>query len=85
MKSTIDAIRALATMLLTHKVRHAVKYLGHRLTVKATRQGTWTKRDSRRTMLITVGQPNHRERRFIRACRQAKEPFPVKKIQVHPL
>lgn len=68
----------------------ATKYLDENLVVRATRQmhgvkaGTGRKvsaRDARAGFIITVGAPNYRERLFIKACRKAGEPFPVKKIQ----
>jgi hypothetical protein len=33
-------------------------------------------------IMLTVGKPNYREREFIKLCKKAKEPFPIKKIQL---
>lgn len=32
-------------------------------------------------VLITIGRPNFAERKFIKDCKKAGEPFPVKKVQ----
>jgi hypothetical protein len=32
--------------------------------------------------VFTIGKPNYEEREFIKKCKKAGEPFPVKKIQV---
>ena len=37
------------------------------------------------TFLLTLGRPNFLERQLIKACQRAKEPFPVRKIQVKVL
>ena len=31
---------------------------------------------------LTIGKPNYVEREFIKACKKAGEPFPVKKVQL---
>lgn len=31
---------------------------------------------------LKLGKPNFRERLFIKACKKAGEPFPIKKIQL---
>ncbi len=61
--------------------RSAVKYVSPVLTVKATRQWPPDGRRKRETLLLSIGTPSYRERRFIKACLKAGEPFPVKKIQ----
>lgn len=33
-------------------------------------------------LVLTHGKPNYREREFIRQCKKAGEPLPVKKIQL---
>mgnify|MGYP001605604686 CR=1 FL=1 len=64
----------------------ATKYISPALVVKATRQrykGKLLTRSARQeTILVTIGKPNWRERRFIRQCQQAEEPFPIRKIQL---
>lgn len=70
------------TLMLDRRLKHATKFLTSQYTVKATHRGTWDGRDSRNEILVTVGRPNHAERRFIRLAKKAGEPFPIKKIQV---
>ena len=33
-------------------------------------------------ILLTIGRPNYQEREFIKLCKKAKEPFPIKKVQL---
>lgn len=40
------------------------------------------RRASRADVRLTVGAPNYAERRFIKICEKAGEPFPVKKLQL---
>lgn len=75
----VKAIRALQG---SASVRRATVYVGPELTVKATRQRRPAKRSRGETLLVTVGKPNYREREFIKACRKANEPFPVKRVQL---
>lgn len=64
-----------------------VKYIGPKVVLKATqrkyKRGGYQRH--RAEILVTFGPPNHRERAFIKACLKAKEPFPVKKIQLSGL
>lgn len=32
--------------------------------------------------VVTIGRPNFLERQFIKSCKRAREPFPVRKIQL---
>lgn len=65
----------------------AVKYIDEDMTAKATRRrykcikGGFDPRHFE--VLLTVGKPNASEREFIKKCRKAREPFPIKKIQLH--
>jgi hypothetical protein len=62
--------------------KKATKYLSDKCVAKATFQGQRDNRQKFAMILVTVGSPNHAERRFIKACKTAGEPFPVKKIQL---
>jgi hypothetical protein len=68
----------------------ATKYVSPKLIVRATRRygkhrkpnlGT-VNRSCELDIVLTIGRPNYAERQFIKACRKAKEPFPVRKVQV---
>jgi hypothetical protein len=74
------------------------KYLSDKLTIKATRpvyrrrtkhqrkkSAKRTLRDDVLTIRFTVGPPNYQERVFIRDCKHAGEPFPVRKLQYQHL
>lgn len=63
-------------------IRKATVFLNDRMVVKATRQRKMDRRDQSATFLLTLGRPNFVERRFIRLCKQAGEPFPVKKVRI---
>jgi hypothetical protein len=40
------------------------------------------RKDHNIEMILTIGRPNYTEREFIKLCQKAKEPFPIKKIQI---
>ena len=73
---------ALAEWVLDNGAKRATKYLSEKLTVTATHQGRHHARDTRRTILFTIGVPNYRARQFIEKRKPAGEPFPVKKLQI---
>lgn len=75
----------LATALSMDGAVKATKYLSPKLVIKATRKrfkGKVVKRSRIAEILFTVGAPNFAEREFIKAAKKAKEPFPVRKIQM---
>lgn len=78
---TIAVARAFEC-LKNPEVRKATVYLSDKLTVKITRQHKYKKRDRSHTLVLTYGQPNYLEREFIKQCKKAGEPFPVKKVQL---
>lgn len=63
-------------------LRRAVYYMSPTFTVKATRQRRVDRRSRQETFLLTFGSPNYAERAFIKACKEAGEQFPVKKVQL---
>ena len=72
-----------ATMLTDpHKIKTCTKYLGLTLVVRLTRRHKFSKRNSRNEYVLTIGKPNYLERAFIKSCKKAGEPFPVKKVQI---
>jgi hypothetical protein len=62
--------------------KRATRFLAPDLVVKAT--GRFAHRNGRRSidMVVTVGKPNYAERGFVRACKKASEPFPIKNVQL---
>lgn len=80
--TTRTALTRTYTTLVNSEAKTATAYLSPTLVLRITRQGTHQSRDRRQTYLVTVGQPNHAARAFIRQCRKAGEPFPVRKVQL---
>lgn len=82
-KTPLDAFAAYVLAMRVKNIRRATKYIGPGLVAKVTLHGWGKKRPSKRavTASLTVGVPNYAERQFIKACKKAGEPFPVKKVQ----
>ena len=63
----------------------AIKYFSPVERVKATRKllkGKIDKRYKSIEILFTIGKPSSKEMMFVKKCIKAKEPFPIKKIQM---
>lgn len=56
----------------------AIKYLLPKLRIKATKRQT---AKNHIEIVVTIGRPNYDDRKFIKDCEEAGEPFPIKKIQ----
>ena len=72
-----------AQALLDSKAYQAVLYLSPTRTIKATRtryKGKFSR--GRVELTFTDGRPNYLERKTIKDLVKAKEPFPVKKVQL---
>lgn len=63
-------------------MKKATKYLEEKLVVSVCRRFKYTKRHTLEDFVVKVGYPNYLEVRFIRACKEAGEPFPVRKVQL---
>lgn len=78
----------LATLIIDEGAKRVTKFLTPRLVVKATRKvyRGETRRQAMssrvQTMVFTVGPPNYGERVFIKKCKKADEPFPIKKLRI---
>jgi hypothetical protein len=59
----------------------AIKFLDEKTVVRATWRFKPKSRNRREEMVVTFGAPNYLEAHFIKKCKKASEPFPVKKIQ----
>lgn len=85
MKTPMNAITNVVEAVLRTDAVRATKYLAHNQVVRATKR---TFRNFERgprenvEVLLTLGRPNYVEREFIKACKKAGEPFPVKKVQL---
>lgn len=71
-----------SALIVLYKERRATKFLGPNMVVKLTRQRKHDKRSRSQTFLLTIGKPNYAERKFIKSCKKAGEPFPIQKVQL---
>jgi len=72
-------------LLINTEARQATKYLSEKSVITATRRvykGKIDKRNNSIEIVLKIGRPNYKERDFIKKCKKAKEPFPIKKIQL---
>lgn len=58
------------------ELKRATIYVTPKVTVKVTRQKRTRANAKQRTYLVSVGSPNFLERRFLKAGKVAKYPFP---------
>lgn len=81
--------RVVRTLIETPGAHKVTAYLSPNQTVKATQIvfcGKLPRKNARRADIrVTIGDPNHAERAFIKAARAAGEPFPIKKLQIKTL
>ena len=73
----------LAKFLMITGAWKVTKYYSDKEIARATRK-LYRKKIQREPIeiLFTFGRPNFDEREFIKKCKKASEPFPVKKIQI---
>lgn len=67
--------------LLAAKAKGAVKYLAPNRIVRATLISNFR---GHANIVVTIGRPNYLEQRFIKLCKRAGEPFPVRRIHLKP-
>jgi hypothetical protein len=70
--------------VIEDKVIKATKYVSPNLVIRLTRR-TYGKKINKQGNIevsLTIGKPNFLEREFIKKCVKAKEPFPVKNVQL---
>jgi hypothetical protein len=75
----------LADALLASEAHKATKYLSDKHVINATRilyAGKILPDRCRINILFTDGRPNYTERQFIKLCKKAGEPFPIRNIQL---
>lgn len=59
----------------------AIKIINEKTIVKATYRFKPSNRHTREEMVVTMGAPDYLTAQFIKRCKKAGEPFPIKKIQ----
>ena len=84
MKTPIDpkTIASVCGALMASDAKTATKYVSANLVVKATWRHKPRANHTREEMVVTVGAPNYLDTKFIKACKLAGEPMPVKKVQL---
>jgi len=63
------------------ELRGVTRHIDAKTVARLTRQYPYSTRATRETFLLTIGQPNYREREFIKRRKKAGEPIPVKATQ----
>ena len=81
MKLSLKALSSTAEALLNSEARAATKVLATNEVVRVSRV-RYRKRFRAGQLTVTYGSPNYAARKFIKLCKKAGEPFPVKKIQL---
>ena len=84
MKISPSMFSNLSEILLRTQAVKATKFYSDNFIVRAKRK-TFRGRINKRSnieIIFTLGRPNFEERKFIRQCVKAKEPFPIKKVQL---
>lgn len=76
------AAEAVVSALIVTGMRKATKFIGPNIVVKLTRQRRPDKRSRSASFVLTIGQPNYAERKFIKGCQRAGERLPVRKVQM---
>lgn len=71
----MNAVTQVIEAIMRSDAKRATKYLDARTIVRATRR-----HNGANEFVLKLGTPNYAEREFIKSCRKAKEPFPVKKV-----
>ena len=83
----IRAIQEVAYEILIRDAYKATKYIGDKLTVKATRKlykGGWKKKDNV-DIVLTIGKPNYEERKFIKGVKEMGMAFPLNQLTIKSL
>ena len=79
----MNAVSSVVETLLRTEARMATKFLSEKEIVRASRKVFKGKILSGNIeIILTIGKPNFAEREFIKLCKKAGEPFPVKNIQL---
>jgi hypothetical protein len=84
MKNVFRVYQSCLKALLNNDAHHATKFCSPTRTIRATRRlyGNKINKSGPIEVQIRDGKPNFEEREFIKACKKAGEPFPVRKIQL---
>lgn len=80
-------LNQITDVLLENGAWKVTKYLSPKEVIRVTRRRylrskTGFARDGSVELIISMDKPNYIERKFVKACLKAKEPFPIKKVQI---
>lgn len=83
MKKTIDPkhFAAVCGALAGSGFKTAIKIIDEKTVVKATFHNKPNNKNRQECMVVTMGAPDYNMTKFIKKCKKAGEPLPVKKIQ----
>lgn len=80
-----EAVGKVVLALIENRAYKAIAYLSEKLVVRASRKlfgGKLPAANRNAEIILTIGTPNYEQREFIKQCKKAGEPLPVKKIQL---
>ena len=83
-KAIVEVVNALSGL----KVYSAAKYLSDKLVVRISsvrQNGKLRAKNQNLQAVLVIGRPNFAQREFIKSCKKAGEPFPVKHVQLKTL
>lgn len=78
----MSAVKEAVEALLRTDSNKATKFISEKEVVRATRRliGGKIAKTGNIEVTLTFGKPNFAERKYVKALKAAKEPFPVKKV-----
>lgn len=78
----VSAAAAKCVAGLSADARKATVYVDEKTVVSVCRRFRFSRRNTRDDFVLKIGAPNYEERDFIRRCKRAGEPLPVRKVQL---
>lgn len=77
-------ITTVINAVLIANAHRAVKYVSEKEIIRATRRLAHGKVPNGKNIevVLTIGRPNYSEREFIKKCKRAGEPFPIRKVRL---
>lgn len=78
----VSAATAKCIAGLSADARKATVYVDEKTVVSVCRRFRFSRRNTHDDFVLKIGAPNYEERDFIRRCKRAGEPLPVRKVQL---
>jgi hypothetical protein len=76
----VKDVASVIQALLSNDVKKVTRFITPNVTVTATRLQRPDRRSRGESYVVTVGRPNYANREFIKECKAAGEPFPVRNM-----